>query len=644
MLAGARNFAKSWPAKILMGLLAVSFIGWGVNHSGGALVAGDQVIKVGSRSINSLEFKTEYEGYKKRLEQQNGRPITTEEAQKGNLDAIVLNGVATREAMSELMSRVGIRPGDKLILDQIEKIPAFFDPISGRFDKKIFRQRLSENGMTPERFDSVLRDEMATQHWGVAMQNGLVAPRTYGALASVFSMEARDLAYVSLGPNSVPKPADPTDAQLQAFMNENRQAFTLPEMRVLTVVPFTPQGAAAKVANAPIDPAELKKRYDFRKDTLSKPEVRTVVQIPAKDAATAQKITAGLRAGQAPDAVAKSVGVDAVTFADRPLSAISDRKVGAAAFKMQAGEVATVQGDLGAAVVKVVSVTPGRDVSLEDARPMLEAEIRKDMLAEKVYAQTQAYDDAHQGGSSLADAAQKAGVAATTIGPITAQGMNEQGAQLQGLPPKILETAFALPAGGESEITELGDGAYFAVRVERILPAHMAPLAEVRPQVARDYVQREIVKALEAKAEAIRARVAKGETLEAASGLSVSRLAGLTRQTAGAHQDLGREVLGRTFAAKQGEVWVARAPNALVIGRVEAVRTDSGPTAARLAEENRGALAQVIAREMGEAAQVYARTKLKAKLDPARARAAVGVEPLAAANGGDKPDAAEKKK
>lgn len=637
MLAAVRNFAKSWPAKILMAVLAVSFIGWGVNQSGSSVMAGDQVVKVGSRTINSVEFRTEYDNYKKRLEQQQGQPITVEQAQQGNLDAVVLNGVATREAFSELMSRVGIKPGDKLILAQIEKIPAFFDPISGRFDKKTFQQRLGENGMTPERFDAVLRDEMASQHWAVAVQNGLTVPRAYGALASVFALEARDLAYVTLGPNAVPQPAAPTDAQLQAFISENKAALTLPEMRVLTVVPFTAQTAGA--ATAAIDPAELQKRYQFRKDTLSKPEVRTVVQIPAKDAATAQKVTAALRAGQAPEAVAKSVGVDAVTFPDRPLSAISDRKVGQAAFKMQAGEVATVQGDLGVAVVKVVSVTPGRDVSLEEARPMLEAEIRKDMAAEKVYAQTQAYDDAHQGGASLAESAQKAGATATTVGPITAQGVNEQGGQLQGFPPKILETAFALPAGGESEVTELGDGAYFAVRVERIIPAHVPPLAEIRPMVARAYMQREVVKALEAKAEAIRARVAKGETLEAASGGSVTRLPGLTRQSANDHQELGREVLGRTFASKQGEVWVARAPNALVIGRVEAVRTDAGPTAARLAEENRGALTQVLFREMGESAQAYARTKLKTKIDAARARSAVGFEPVA-----DKKGAAEKKK
>ena len=49
---------------------------------------------------------------------------------------------------------------------------------------------------------------------------------------------ARDLTYVTLGVNAVPKPAAPTDAQLQAFVNENKAQLTLPEMRILTVVPF----------------------------------------------------------------------------------------------------------------------------------------------------------------------------------------------------------------------------------------------------------------------------------------------------------------------------------------------------------------------------------------------------------------------
>jgi peptidyl-prolyl cis-trans isomerase D len=47
----------------------------------------------------------------------------------------------------------------------------------------------------------------------------------------------------------------------------------------------------------------------------------------------------------------------------------------------------------------------------------------------------------------------------------------------------------------------------------------------------------------------------------------------------------------------------------------------------------------VLFREMGEAAQAYARTKLKTKVDAARARNAVGFEPVT-----DEKGAAEKKK
>src|SRR5690606_25486845 len=135
---------------------------------------------------------------------------------------------------------------------------------------------------------------------------------------------------------------------------------------------------------------------------------------------------------------------------------------------------------------------PGREVSLEDARPMLEAEIRKDMAAEKVYAQTQAFDDAHQGGANLADAAKKAGVAPVTIGPITAQGQAVGGSRLEGLPPKVLETAFDLPAGGESDIIELGESAYFAVRADKVIAARVPPLAEIRGGVTQLWMRREL--------------------------------------------------------------------------------------------------------------------------------------------------------
>ncbi|WP_309089466.1 SurA N-terminal domain-containing protein [Phenylobacterium sp.] len=627
MLSAIRSFAKSWVAAVLIGLLIVSFAIFGINDVFRGTV-GDQVIKAGSRVITSVDFRREYDDYRKRLEQQSGQQITPELASQNGLDRQVLNGLATREAFAEMLSKMGIRPSDKLLVAEIQKIPAFFDPISGRFDRRTFEQRLGENGLTPEDFDRILRDQMAAQHWGAGAGEGLRAPRAYGALAAIYGLESRDIAYFNVTPANVTAVAPPTDAQLTQFMQQNAAQLTRPEMRVLTIARFTPQAAAA----GPVDQAELQKLYDFRKDTLSQPETRTVVQIPAKDAATAQQIQARLARGEAPAAVAKSVGVDAITYDNRPRTAIADRRVAETAFRLQPGQVAQAQGELGLAVVKVLSVTPGRAVTLEEARPMLEAELRKTAAAQKVYEQTQAYEEAHQSGADLAAAAQKAGVPVMTVGPVVQQGVDAQGRPVPGLTPAILDQAFSLPAGGESELVDAGGGEYFAVRVERIVPPAMPPLAEIRADLVRVWTAQETARRMEARANELAERIRKGEALTAvaaSAGVSASQITDLSRQTAGQNQALSRELMGRAFNAKPGEVFVSRGREfAFSVGQVGAVRMQPGPTAAMLAEQSRSELASTIFREIADAAQNAARDKLKVRVDVNRARSAIGMEPL----------------
>jgi peptidyl-prolyl cis-trans isomerase D len=608
MLTAFRQFARSWVAAIIIGLIIVAFAIVGTNSFIGG-PTGDQVIKAGSRVVDSMDFRRAYDNAKRRFEQQSGQPITTEMAEANGLDRFVLGQLASQEAFGELLHRMGVRPSDQLLVAQIEKEPAFFDPITGRFDRKTFERLLGENNLTPELFEAEIRDQLAGQHWAAGVANGLRVPRMYGALLAVFGLETRDIAYFEIPPGSVPQPAAPTDAQLLAFMKQNMQP--RPETRVLTVVRFT---APADAATGPISDAELKKRFDFRRDTLSQPETRSLVQIPAKDANAARQIAERLRKGEAPAAVAKAFGVDAITYENKPLTAIADRKVGEAAFRMQAGEVGPVQGDLGSAVVQILAVSPGRQVTLEEARPMLEAEIRKDQAAEKVYAMTQVYEDAHQAGANLVESAKKAGVPITTVGPVTKEGQGLTQETAGGLNPSLLQQAFELPVGGESEVTETGNGEYAAVRVERIIPSALPPLDEVRPQLVDAWRQREIDRALEARATQLADRVRKGEAIEAvaaSAGYTVSRLTGLSRQSAGQDRTLPQEVLVRGFGEKPGQVFTARlAPMGRAVGVAGNVQMVPTPIAAQIAES-----------------QLYARNKLKVRVNAEQARAAVGFEP-----------------
>ncbi len=629
MLSGFRAFAKSPAAAVLIGVLVVAFALFGIRDVFKGKVAGDNVITAGTRSVSPADFKREFEGYKSRIEQQMQQQIPTEAAVANGLDRRVLEGLAGREAFAELVRKIGVHPSDKLIAEELNKIPAFFDQVSGKFDKQAYRQKLNENGLTPQKFDQIMRDELAQTHVGTGLVAGLRVPRAYTALAAIYALESRDIGYFAIEPTAVPPQAAPTDAQLTTFMKENSAQLTRPEFRVLTVVRFSPQLVAAGLT---VDEAELKKRFDFRKDTLSTPETRTIIQIPAKDQATATQIGQRLAKGEAPAAIAKALGVDAINYDNKPQTAIADRKVGVAAFRMLPGQMAPVPGDLGLAVVKVVSATPGRAVTLEEVRPALEAEVRKDVAAEKVYALTQAYDDAKQGGASVTESATKAGVPAVTIGPLTKTGRDQQGQPVQGLNQKLVETAFNLPAGGESEVEEAGGGEFFAVRVEKILPPSMPPMAEIRPQLTRVWMMRETAKRMQARAAELAARVTKGESLDAVAaslGVPVTRVPGISRQNAAQMPGLSQDILGKSFTTKTGEVFTAENNHfGFVVGKLEAVHAGEGPTLARMAEDLRPQMSVALYRELADTARFAARQKVKVTIDGARARQALGLEPL----------------
>lgn len=629
MLANIRSFAKSGFATVLIGLLIVSFGVWGVRDVFNGQVT-NQVIVAGKRTLGPQDFKAEFDQARKGLEQQVGQPVSQELAVENKFDVRLLDELATREAFAALLQKIGVHPSDKLISDQIEKIPAFFDRVSGRFDKTLYAQTLGQNNLTVPRFEANIRDEIAQQQVVSALVNGLRVPRAYSALGAIYGTENRDIGYFAIDPRAVPAVAAPTDAQLTKFMNENAAALMKPEYRVLTVVRFSP---AIMGAGLPVTEADIQKQFDFRKDTLNKPELRSLVQIPGKDAKTAQAIAGRLAKGEDASVIAKSVGVEAIAYADKPRSAIADPKVGAAAFGMAAGAVQVVQGDLGPAVVKVDKITPGHVATIAEVRPMLEAEARKTVAAEKVEELSQKYDDAHAGGASLTESAQKAGVPTLTVGPVSQQGGDPQGQRAANVSPKLVQIAFGLPQGGESEIEDEGNGEYFAVRVEKIIPKALPPLDEVRSRLTQVWMARETAKRLQTKADELVARLKKGESLEAVAasvGASVSHAAGLDRQNAGQNKELSQEALGKAFGAKTGETFTAENAKAfgLIVGKLEAIRAPVPVQIARITEDSRPQMTMAIFREIGVDARKAARNTIKPKIYPNVARAALGLEPI----------------
>ena len=627
MLAAIRVFAKSWVAAVLIGLLILSFAVWGVSDVFKTR-ASDEVVQAGGRGITQAEFRTEWDRAKANLEVQSGQPISNEVAVENRFDSRVLEMLADRESMAAMVDRIGLKPADSLITREIQRIPAFFDQVSGRFDKRLYEEALARNNLTAPDFEQSVRDDIAQSHMAAGLVDGLRPPRAYGALAVVFAQEARDVSAFAVGPPSVTPPAPPTEAQLAAFMKENADRLMRPEFRVLSVVRFSAEKFAGSVT---VSEADIRKQFDFRKDSLNRPETRSLVQIPARDAAAARQIADRLGKGEDPAVAAKAAGVEPVVYADKPRTAVVDRKTGETAFAMASGEVRVVQGDLGLSVVKVTGIQPGQVVTLESIRPMLEAEARKTLAAERVYELSQAFDDAHSGGANLDEAAAKAGVSVIKLGPVAEQGIDTSGKPVSGISAKLIQTAFRLPEGGESQIEDEGQGESYVVRVDKVLPKALPPLEEVRQPLTRAWMGQEMSKRLREKADALSKRVAKGEDMAKVAqsvGTQLVRLPGLTRQASGQQGPLPPEAFGQAFSAPKGGVFAAGGggPFVFIVGRVDAIRPPTVAENARAVEQVRPQLGMTLFSEIGAQMPRYARTVLKTRTDPELARQTLGIE------------------
>jgi len=645
MTGTLRKSARNPLGIALMGMLVLVFLILGVGGGGrfpdlfrGA--SADSVVAAGAHSISSRDFQRIFDKQRQDLEKQYQQALPTELLVQNGVDQQLLNELAQDSAMTEMLARAGVVPGPTLVDDEIKKVPWAFDRVTGKFSEKQFLEGLQAQGFTPRQAQAQLTDELAQRHFGFAIEAGFHAPRIFAALSAMAGLENRDVSYFVLDPHVVPQPAAPTDAQLLAFMKEHAAQITRPEMRVITLVRFS---AKAMEPGVTVDPAAEEKEFAFKKDSLSTPERRTLIQIPVRTAAQAARAAARLAKGDDPAEVAKALGVEPISYGDKPQSAIADRKLAAAVFALREGQVSgAIQGDLGLAVVKVVKVTPGVTATFASAKPQIEAELRTKLAQDQVATLSGKFDDARQGGASIAQAASKTGVTPITVGPVTAEGLDVDGKPNPLLTDKVLKSAFSHAAAEDSDLEDAGPGEYFALRVERILPPALPPLEEKRAELTRAYTAEQLIKALKAKAEALMQQVRKGATLDQAAaqvGGHVVHQPGIQRIQAQQFKALGRDFLERTFVAKPGDLFAAAAPNGVFVVKLDAVRPGDVIATAKLVDAVGPRMSQAYVGDLMGAVKTASRASVQTTINLALARQTLGVDPASIPGPGGKPGA-----
>jgi peptidyl-prolyl cis-trans isomerase D len=553
MLDALRRGAANWVAKILLGMLVISFAIWGVadvfrGYGRGSLA------RIGKTEISVDEFQQAYQNELSQISAQVGRRITPEQARMFGLDGRVLSRLVGSAAVDAHAAELGLHISDATVADSVRNEPAFSGP-DGKFSKFSFDSYLRQTGMSEGRFLTLRRKDDMRELITDALVSGVAPPQSLIDLLHRYNEETRVIEFLTLDPSKAVKIADPDDAKLKEYFENNKIKFVTPEFRKLAVLLLTRDDVKRGIS---VTDDEIKSIYEAEKEKFNIPEKRRIQQLAFPDGAAADKTRAELATASNFTEAASKLGFKESDF---DLGLITkrdmiDEKIADAAFSLKKDELSQpIEGQFALVLLHVSQIEPGKQRTLEEVSPEIRERLADEHAAQEIQTLHDKVDNERAAAKPLKETAEKLNLQFREIEATNRAGHKPDGSPALDNPDaeKIAQAAFGGSAGVESEAIELSDGGYAWVDVLAVTPEKQKPFEEVKAEVKAAYVESETRKELSALATKLAERVAKGEPMEAiATEVSgkVEKTNPITRNTS--PQGLSANAVQQAFALAKG--------------------------------------------------------------------------------------------
>ncbi|OWU73166.1 peptidyl-prolyl cis-trans isomerase [Phaeobacter sp. 22II1-1F12B] len=557
MAVRVKNLSKTF-VWIIVGLLLIGLMGFGAtNFSGTVRTIGS----VGDQNISVDAFARELQREMRAIQAQTGQPMTIADARSYGLDQSVVARLTQLAALDHETEQLGLSVGDENLQREIIRIPAF-QGLDGNFDRETYRFALEQANLNENVFEDDLRAESARTLVQSAIVSGVEMPDTMADTLTDYIAARRSFTWAPLGEEALSEPLpEPTEAELQAYYDENGAAFTLPETKMITYVLLTPADVLDDIA---VDADAIRRLYDERISEFSQPERRLVERLVYPNEEAASNALAQVEVGGATfESLVQDRGLE---LDDIDMGDVIASDLGDAADEVFSADVGDVVGplpsDLGPALFRVNGKLDARTTTFEDVEDQLRDELAGDQARRQIEARAEPIEDILAGGATLEEAAEETELTIGTLewtpdsaeGPAAYATFNEAAAEV---------TSEDFP-----QIDFLDDGGIFALRLDETLPERPEPFDSAREKVAEAWRQDALVTALATRAEEVVATLSEnGDFTE--TGLSFKVENGLTRS---AYIDqTPADFMNQVFEMETGEYRVITGETGVIIVRLEEI-------------------------------------------------------------------------
>jgi|CXWL01.1.fsa_nt_gi peptidyl-prolyl cis-trans isomerase D len=518
MLTKFRSIARGIGSKILMGLLILTFGVWGVEDMVRKSGENTTVATVGDIEISYIEYQRELRRETDNLRQRFGKALTPEILKSLNIEPNVLQRMVDNRLLILESQKMGIRVSDEDIAKSIHKNQLLLDD-KGKFSKKQFDGLLRSKGQTEKTFIQQLRDEMTVSLLLDSFTGAISTPENVAETLFSAREEQRKVEIYTVASSLISSIPAPSETQIKEYYDSHSSDFTAPEYRTISYVSITAEDAKKSNEFNKNDTAhkDIETAYHERIEEFKKPERRKIEQLLFANEDAARKAYDAIKSGKSFDEVAKtsnilnqktiSLGlVERANILEDAADSVFSMEVGASS--------EPIKSSFGWHIFHVKEILPAATQPLEEVRALLEKEFEQQAIEEALTNLSKKIDDAIAGGSTLSEAAKEFDLKTVTLPPIDKNGNGLDSAAEKSLPKyeKFLDTAFKTDEKTESALISEKNGVNYIVRVEKITPEHLLPLAEIKAKLISAWTTSEKKKQLAELAKKIAADFTKDST------------------------------------------------------------------------------------------------------------------------------------
>ena len=485
------------PAKIMLGLIALTFIGFGASTV--AAPGSDYIVKVGDEKIST----------------QNVQTTVREEGLESNQDALAV--LTDRAYLYEGARAMGIN----VSLEQLKQVimaDKGFQDENGRFNEQKFRNFLAQSGLTEDQLIENLRRQFELQNVANLAANGnIVSSQQLERIAKLMQAE-REIRTAVVDPRNFAAGVKVDDAALKAYYDKDKSKYLIPKAVKFEYIELSAKTLADRQT---VSEEEVKKAFAEQQSSAQpKQEVSHIMFAltqggdKAKIKAEAEKVLAEAKAS--PDnfaALAQKYSQDTATAQSGGALGVVDKSSAlpeefkAAIAKLNKGDIALVESTAGFHVVRITN-TQGQQ-TFDQAKASLEAELKQKKAQQALAQMRQTLSQTtFDFPDSLKAAAEKTGL------PIQSHNewLSRQNAVQQNIPAEWLEVLFSdevFKKKHNSDVITVGDTSW-VLRATETREESTPAFEQVKEQVRTAYVNSESAKAAMEQAKKLLAELQKG--------------------------------------------------------------------------------------------------------------------------------------